>query len=387
MFRPSGPRLPLSAAFRVVLSQRHFFALSWGFMRILVCGGAGYIGSHTCVVLAERGHEVVIADNFSNSAPAVLDRIARLIGRAPEAHRIDVRDAGALARLFAADRSNAASFDAVIHFAALKSVGESCVRPLEYFDNNVSGTIALLRAMRAAGVGRLVFSSSATVYGAPSSLPIDESAPLSVTNPYGRTKLIVEQILEDACAADPGLRAISLRYFNPVGAHPSGLIGEAPSGVPNNLMPYICQVAVGLRERLQVYGGDWPTVDGTGVRDYLHVMDLALAHAHAIEALGRVDDADPAARVSDPLHGHRTINLGVGRGISVLELVRAFETASGRAIPYEIVGRRPGDVAEVYADPRLADTLLGWRAERDVDAMCRDAWRWQSMNPDGYAAG
>ncbi|GAA4781076.1 UDP-glucose 4-epimerase GalE [Lysobacter hankyongensis] len=347
-------------------------------MRILVCGGAGYIGSHTCVVLAERGHEVVIADNFSNSAPAVLDRIARLIGRAPEAHRIDVRDADALARLFAADRSDAASFDAVIHFAALKSVGESCVRPLEYFDNNVSGTIALLRAMRAAGVGRLVFSSSATVYGAPSSLPIDESAPLSVTNPYGRTKLIVEQILEDACAADPGWRAISLRYFNPVGAHPSGLIGEAPSGVPNNLMPYICQVAVGLRERLQVYGGDWPTVDGTGVRDYIHVMDLAHAHAHAIEALGRI---------SDPLHGHRTINLGVGRGISVLELVRAFEAASGRAIPYEIVGRRPGDVAEVYADPRLADTLLGWRAERDVDAMCRDAWRWQSMNPAGYAAG
>lgn len=357
-------------------------------MRILVCGGAGYIGSHTCVVLAERGHEVVIADNFSNSAPAVLDRIARLIGRAPEAHRIDVRDADALARLFATGRSDAPRFDAVIHFAALKSVGESCVRPLEYFDNNVSGTIALLRAMRAAGVGRLVFSSSATVYGAPSSLPIDESAPLSVTNPYGRTKLIVEQILEDACAADPELRAISLRYFNPVGAHPSGLIGEAPNGVPNNLMPYICQVAVGLRERLQVYGGDWPTVDGTGVRDYIHVMDLARAHAHAIEALGRVDDAGPEALfVSGPLQGHRTINLGVGRGISVLELVRAFETASGRAIPYEVVGRRPGDVAEVYADPRLAETVLGWRAERDVDAMCRDAWRWQSMNPDGYAAG
>lgn len=356
-------------------------------MRILVCGGAGYIGSHTCVVLAERGHEVVIADNFSNSAPAVLDRIARLIGRAPEAHRIDVRDADALARLFATGRSDAPRFDAVIHFAALKSVGESCVRALEYFDNNVSGTIALLQAMRAAGVGRLVFSSSATVYGAPSSLPIDESAPLSVTNPYGRTKLIVEQILEDACAADPELRAISLRYFNPVGAHPSGLIGEAPNGVPNNLMPYICQVAVGLRERLQVYGGDWPTVDGTGVRDYIHVMDLARAHAHAIEALGRVADAGPEAFVSAPLQGHRTINLGVGRGISVLELVRAFETASGRAIPHEIVGRRPGDVAEVYADPRLAETLLGWRAERDVDAMCRDAWRWQSMNPDGYAAG
>ena len=342
-------------------------------MRILVCGGAGYIGSHTCVVLAERGHEAVIADNFSNSSPVVLRRIARLTGRAPEAHRVDVRDADALTRILEASR-----IDAVLHFAALKSVGESCARPLEYFDNNVSGTIALLRAMRAAGVGRLVFSSSATVYGAPSSLPIDESAPLSVTNPYGRTKLMVEQILDDACAADPQLRAISLRYFNPVGAHPSGLIGEAPSGVPNNLMPYICQVAVGLRERLQVYGGDWPTVDGTGVRDYIHVMDLARAHAHAIEALGR--DA------TDPRHGHRAINLGVGRGISVLELLRAFETASGRAIPYEIVGRRPGDVAEVYADPRRADTLLGWRAERDIDAMCRDAWRWQSMNPNGYVA-
>lgn len=342
-------------------------------MRILVCGGAGYIGSHTCVVLAERGHEAVIADNFSNSSPVVLRRIARLTGRAPEAHRVDVRDADALTRILEAGR-----IDAVLHFAALKSVGESCARPLEYFDNNISGTIALLRAMRAAGVGRLVFSSSATVYGAPSSLPIDESAPLSVTNPYGRTKLIVEQILDDACAADPQLRAISLRYFNPVGAHPSGLIGEAPSGVPNNLMPYICQVAVGLRERLQVYGGDWPTVDGTGVRDYIHVMDLARAHAHAIEALGW--------DTIDPRHGHRAINLGVGRGISVLELLRAFETASGRAIPYEIVGRRPGDVAEVYADPRRADTLLGWRAERDVDAMCRDAWRWQSMNPNGYVA-
>lgn len=342
-------------------------------MRILVCGGAGYIGSHTCVVLAERGHEAVIADNFSNSSPVVLRRIARLTGRAPEAHRVDVRDADALTRILEAGR-----IDAVLHFAALKSVGESCARPLEYFDNNISGTIALLRAMRAAGAGRLVFSSSATVYGAPSSLPIDESAPLSVTNPYGRTKLIVEQILDDACAADPQLRAISLRYFNPVGAHPSGLIGEAPSGVPNNLMPYICQVAVGLRERLQVYGGDWPTVDGTGVRDYIHVMDLARAHAHAIEALGW--------DTTDPRHGHRAINLGVGRGISVLELLRAFETASGRAIPYEIVGRRPGDVAEVYADPRRADTLLGWRAERDVDAMCRDAWRWQSMNPNGYVA-
>jgi UDP-glucose 4-epimerase len=355
-------------------------------MRVLVCGGAGYIGSHTCVVLAERGHEPVVADNFSNSSPAVLERIARLAGRPIEAHRVDVRDAEALARLFATRSFDTRPFDAVIHFAALKSVGESCVRPLEYFDNNIGGTLVLLKTMRAAGVERLVFSSSATVYGEPAALPIDESAALSATNPYGRTKLIVEQLIGDVCAADPRLCAISLRYFNPVGAHPSGLIGEAPNGVPNNLMPYVCQVAVGLRERLQIYGGDWPTVDGTGVRDYIHVMDLARAHAHAIEALARVDDSDPDAFMQHPLHGHRAINLGVGRGISVLELVRAFETASGRPIPHDIVARRPGDVAAAYADPGLAERLLGWRAELDVDAMCRDAWRWQSMNPDGYGA-
>ena len=338
-------------------------------MRVLVCGGAGYIGSHTCVVLAERGHEVVIADNFCNSSPVVLERLTQLIGRAPDARNVDVRDAAALAALFAEQR-----FDAVIHFAALKAVGESCEQPLAYFDNNISGTISLLRAMREAGVGRLVFSSSATVYGEPQSVPIDEDAPLSSTNPYGRTKLVMEQLIGDVCAADPGLQAISLRYFNPVGAHPSGLIGEAPSGVPNNLMPYICQVATGKRERLQVFGGDWPTVDGTGVRDYIHVMDLARAHAHALEAL-------------EGVRGHLPLNLGAGRGISVLQLLRAFETASGRGIPYRIVDRRAGDVAEVYADPARAERLLGWRTELDVDAMCRDAWRWQSANPDGYVAG
>jgi len=338
-------------------------------MRVLVCGGAGYIGSHTCVVLAERGHEVVIADNFCNSSPVVLARLAQLTGRAPDARDVDVRDAAALAALFAERR-----FDAVIHFAALKAVGESCEQPLAYFDNNISGTISLLRAMRQAGVGRLVFSSSATVYGEPQAVPIDEDAPLSSTNPYGRTKLVMEQLIGDVCAADPGLQAISLRYFNPVGAHPSGLIGEAPSGVPNNLMPYICQVAAGKRERLQIFGGDWPTVDGTGVRDYIHVMDLARAHAHALEAL-------------EDVRGHLPLNLGVGRGISVLQLLRAFETASARAIPYRIVDRRNGDVAEVYADPARAERLLGWRAELDVDAMCRDAWRWQSANPDGYVAG
>jgi len=338
-------------------------------MRVLVCGGAGYIGSHTCVVLAERGHEVTIADNFCNSSPVVLDRLAQLTGRAPDARTVDVRDGAVLAALFAGQR-----FDAVIHFAALKAVGESCERPLAYFDNNISGTISLLRAMRDADVGRLVFSSSATVYGDPQSVPIDEDAPLSSTNPYGRTKLVMEQLIGDVCAADPGLRAISLRYFNPVGAHPSGLIGEAPSGVPNNLMPYICQVATGKRERLQIFGGDWPTVDGTGVRDYIHVMDLARAHAHALEAL-------------EDVHGHLPLNLGAGRGISVLQLLRAFEAASGRDIPYRIVDRRAGDVAEVYADPARAERLLGWRTELDVDAMCRDAWRWQSANPDGYVAG
>ena len=338
-------------------------------MRVLVCGGAGYIGSHTCVVLAERGHDVVIADNFCNSSPVVLARIERLTGRAPDARNMDVRDTAALAALFAEQR-----FDAVIHFAALKAVGESCEQPLAYFDNNISGTISLLRAMRDAGVGRLVFSSSATVYGDPQTVPIDEDAPLSCTNPYGRTKLVMEQLIGDVCAADPELRAISLRYFNPVGAHPSGLIGEAPSGVPNNLMPYICQVATGKRERLQIFGSDWPTVDGTGVRDYIHVMDLASAHAHALEAL-------------EDVRGHLPLNLGAGRGVSVLQLLRAFEAASGREIPYRIVDRRAGDVAEVYADPARAERLLGWRAELDVDAMCRDAWRWQSANPDGYVAG
>ncbi len=338
-------------------------------MRVLVCGGAGYIGSHTCVVLAERGHDVVIADNFCNSSPVVLDRLTRLTGRAPDARNVDVRDAAALAALFAGQR-----FDAVIHFAALKAVGESCEQPLAYFDNNISGTISLLRAMREASVGRLVFSSSATVYGDPQTVPIDEDAPLSSTNPYGRTKLVTEQLIGDVCAADAGLQAISLRYFNPVGAHPSGLIGEAPSGVPNNLMPYICQVATGKRERLQIFGGDWPTVDGTGVRDYIHVMDLARAHAHALEAL-------------EGVRGHLPLNLGAGRGISVLQLLSAFEAASGREIPYRIVDRRAGDVAEVYADPTRAERLLGWRTELDVDAMCRDAWRWQLANPDGYVAG
>ncbi len=336
-------------------------------MQILVTGGAGYIGCHTCVALAGRGHRVVIADNFSNSTPQVLQRLERLIGAPVACERVDLRHKGELSTLFARYR-----FDAVVHFAALKAVGESCERPLDYFDNNIGGTINLLQQMQLAGVRRLVFSSSATVYGAPDAVPVREDAPLRVTNPYGRTKLVMEQLIGDLCAADAQFRAANLRYFNPVGAHASGLIGEDPTGVPNNLMPYLCQVAVGRRDRLQVFGGDYPTVDGTGVRDYLHVSDLARAHADALEYLR---DAD----------GSLTVNLGTGRGVSVLELVRTFERACGREIPVDLVDRRAGDVAEVYADPTLARQLLGWRAMLDVEAMCRDAWRWQSMNPAGYS--
>jgi UDP-glucose 4-epimerase len=336
-------------------------------MRILVCGGTGYIGSHTCVVLAGRGHDLVVADNFSNSSPRVLDRLQRIIGARPAFERVDLRDREATFRLLAGG-----GFDAVVHFAALKAVGESCEKPLDYFDNNIAGTIHLLQAMQAAGTKRLVFSSSATVYGDPDQVPVREDAALRVTNPYGRTKLVMEELIADLCASDPSFQAAVLRYFNPVGAHESGLIGEDPAGVPNNLMPYICQVAVGRRDRLSVFGGDWPTVDGTGVRDYIHVMDLAHAHADAIDALEREGRGF-------------TVNLGSGNGISVLQLVQAFERASGKPVPYEIVARRTGDVAEVYADPSLANRLLGWRTRFDVDAMCRDAWRWQSMNPRGFA--
>ncbi|TDK28493.1 UDP-glucose 4-epimerase GalE [Luteimonas aestuarii] len=337
-------------------------------MRILVCGGTGYIGSHTCVVLAERGHDLLIADNFSNSSPRVLERLQAITGKTPAFERIDLRDRDATHGLL-----REGGFDAVVHFAALKAVGESCEKPLDYFDNNITGTIHLLQAMQAAGTKRLVFSSSATVYGDPDRVPVREDAPLRVTNPYGRTKLVMEELIADLCASDPAFHAAVLRYFNPVGAHPSGLIGEDPGGTPNNLMPYICQVAVGRRERLSVFGGDWPTVDGSGVRDYIHVMDLARAHADAIDTLQR------------ERRGF-TVNLGTGQGVSVLQLVQAFERASGKAVPYEIVARRAGDVAEVYADPSLAQSLLHWSAEHDVDAMCRDAWRWQSMNPQGFAS-
>jgi UDP-glucose 4-epimerase len=338
-------------------------------MRILLCGGAGYIGCHTYTVLAERGHQVVIADNFANSSPQVLARLEQVTGKPVPFHPLDMRDRPGVDAFFARQ-----TFDAVVHFAALKAVGESCERPLDYFENNIAGTIYLLQAMRQAGVPRLVFSSSATVYGEPESVPVREDAPLRVTNPYGRTKLVMEELIGDVCRSDPRFRAANLRYFNPVGAHASGLLGEDPSDTPSNLMPYICQVAVGRRDRLRIFGGDYPTPDGTGVRDYIHVMDLARAHADALDYLVHEDS-------------NLTVNLGTGRGISVMELVGAFAKASGREIPYEIVDRRPGDAAEVYADPALAHRLLGWRAELDVDAMCRDAWRWQSMNPLGYQAG
>lgn len=336
-------------------------------MRILVCGGAGYIGSHTCVALLERGHDVVIGDNFSNSSPKVLARLQRITGVPVACERVDLRNRLALIRLLLRHR-----FDAVIHFAALKAVGDSCKRPLEYFQNNISGTINLLQAMQAANIHRLVFSSSATVYGDPEAVPVQEGARLQVTNPYGRTKLVVEQLIGDLCHSQPSFHVANLRYFNPVGAHPSGLIGEDPAGIPNNLMPYICRVAAGRSRRLSIFGGDYPTPDGTGVRDYIHVTDLAQAHVDALEYL-----ADNGRSL--------TVNLGTGRGVSVLELVHAFEDASGRRVPYEIVERRAGDVAQVWADPSLARRLLGWRAQLDVDAMCRDAWRWQFMNPDGYS--
>lgn len=337
-------------------------------MRILVFGGAGYIGSHTCTVLAGRGHELLVADSFVNSSPRVVERVQSLAGGGIDWLRVDLRDRAGVERVL---REH--GIEAVVHFAALKAVGDSCARPLEYFDNNIAGTICLLQAMHAAGVRRLVFSSSATVYGNPERVPVAEGARLQVTNPYGRTKLVMEQLIGDVCAADAGFHAANLRYFNPVGAHPSGLIGEDPGGPPGNLLPYVCQVAVGRLPKLRVFGGDYPTVDGTGVRDYIHVMDLARAHADALDYLG-----EEARSI--------TVNLGTGRGTSVLELVRAFEAACGRPVPYEVVARRPGDVAEVYADPALAARLLGWRARLGLDAMCEDAWRWQSLNPQGYAA-
>jgi UDP-glucose 4-epimerase len=335
---------------------------------VILTGGAGYIGSHAVVELVKAGYRPVIIDNFCNSARAVLERLAQVTGVEPALHVCDIRDEAALTTILQRERPSA-----VIHFAGLKAVGESTEQPLLYYDNNVTGTLCLLRAMRASGLRRLVFSSSATVYGDPATVPISEDFPLSATNPYGRSKLMVEQVLTDLCAAEPDWQIALLRYFNPVGAHESGLIGEDPRGTPNNLMPYIAQVAVGRLPQLSVYGDDYPTVDGTGVRDYIHVSDLARGHVAALEAVAA--QASPTPLV---------VNLGTGRGYSVLEAIQAFERACGRAIPYQVVARRPGDVASCYADPARAERLLGWRAQRDLNRMCEDAWRWQSGNPAGY---
>ena len=332
---------------------------------ILVTGGTGYIGSHTVVELLAAGKDVLILDNYANSSPKVLERIAKISGRAPAFREGDIRDVDGLRALFAAHR-----IEAVIHFAGLKAVGESVEQPLTYYDNNVNGTLCLLQAMRQAGVRRLVFSSSATVYGDPHRVPIREDFPLQATNPYGRSKLMVEEMLRDLQRAEADWQIAILRYFNPVGAHPSGLIGENPNGIPNNLMPFVAQVAVGKRAQLSVFGNDYPTPDGTGVRDYIHVVDLAQGHLAALAALARSGQS-------------LTVNLGTGQGYSVLDMVRAFEAASGRPVPYQIVARRAGDIATCYADPQLAGELLGWQARRGIGEMCADAWRWQSKNPDG----
>ena len=333
---------------------------------ILVTGGAGYIGSHTAVELLNAGHQVVIVDNLCNSSAKVLDRIEALAGKNFSFIQADVRDGAALDRIFAEHR-----IDGVIHFAGLKAVGESVAQPLRYFDNNVGSTLALLHAMDRANVRRIVFSSSATVYGDPEQVPITEGSRLQVTNPYGRTKLICEDILRDLQQADPRWHVAILRYFNPVGAHISGTIGENPSGTPNNLMPFITQVAVGQREFLSIFGKDYPTPDGTGVRDYIHVVDLAQGHLAALKYLN-----DRQASI--------TVNLGTGRGVSVQELADTFARVTGVPVPYRFVERRPGDVAACYADTRLAQEALGWQAQLGVERMCQDAWRWQSNNPKGY---
>ena len=335
-------------------------------MKILVTGGAGYIGSHTCVELLQSGYDVFVVDNLRNSKQEALSRIAEIAGRNPGFAQVDLRDEQALTEIF---RSRV--FDAVIHFAGLKAVGESTQIPLEYYDNNIAGTITLCRAMAEAGVKNIVFSSSATVYGDPASVPIREHFPTSATNPYGRSKLFIEQILADLHVADDRWNLGLLRYFNPVGAHASGRIGEDPNGIPNNLMPFITQVAVGKLPRLRVFGNDYDTPDGTGVRDYIHVVDLARGHLKALEKLSEGP-------------GVVTYNLGTGRGYSVLEMVRAFESVNEQPIPYDIVERRPGDIAICYADPTLAHDELGWTAELGLDDMVRDAWRWQSGNPNGY---
>jgi UDP-glucose 4-epimerase len=333
---------------------------------ILLTGATGYIGSHTWIALLAAGHRVIGLDNFSNSSPRVVERIRRLAGQTPIFVKADLRDLGAMTAIFDSHR-----VDAVIHFAALKAVGESVSKPLDYYANNIGGLLSLSQSMQATGCRRSVFSSSATVYGEPKSLPIRESAALSATNPYGQTKLMGETILRDLENSDPRWRTVCLRYFNPVGAHESGQLGEDPRGIPNNLMPYIAQVAVGQRPFLNVFGNDYDTPDGTGVRDYIHVVDLAEGHVAAIQYL---------------LDGGKSLiaNLGTGSGTSVLELVSAYENASRRAVPFRVVARRDGDIAACWADPGLALERLGWKARLDIHRMCEDSWRWQSINPQGY---
>lgn len=339
-------------------------------MKTLLTGGAGYIGSHTAVELLHSGHDVVVLDNFSNSHPEAIRRVERITGRTITVVQGDVRDETLLV-----DTLRAHAIDSVVHFAGKKAVGESVTQPLDYFDNNVNGTLVLLRAMQTAGVHKLVFSSSATVYGAPQYLPLDEQHPTSATNPYGRSKLFVEEILADFFHANPHWSIAVLRYFNPIGAHPSGLIGEDPSDIPNNLLPYIAQVAVGRRTAVQVFGSDYDTPDGTGVRDYIHVSDLAQGHLKALEKLHTLPQPELL-----------TVNLGTGQGYSVLEVIHAFENACGKLLPYTLVERRPGDIASCYANPEHAQQVLHWRAQHDLTTMCADAWRWQSQNPHGYSA-
>jgi UDP-glucose 4-epimerase len=334
---------------------------------ILITGGAGYIGSHTCVELLDSGAELVVVDNLCNSKSEALHRVESISRKKITFYELDLRDKQGLEKVFANH-----AISSVIHFAGLKAVGESVEQPLAYYDVNVTGSLVLFEVMVAANVKTLVFSSSATVYGDPQSVPIRENFPLSATNPYGRSKLMIEDILRDLYRADASWRIALLRYFNPVGAHTSGSIGEDPNGIPNNLMPIVAQVAIGKRESVSVYGNDYATRDGTGVRDYIHVMDLARGHVKALAALGTRD-------------GLITLNLGTGNGYSVLDVVKAFEKASGRVIPYKIAPRRPGDIAECFADPALAAKTIDWRAELNLDQMCADAWRWQTANPNGFA--
>jgi UDP-glucose 4-epimerase len=338
-------------------------------MTVLVTGGAGYIGSHTCLELLEDGQDVLVLDNYANSSEESLRRVQDIAGRSLKIIQGDIRDRALLDQLFEQH-----DIESVVHFAGLKAVGESTEIPLEYFENNVSGTVTLLQAMKQAGVFRFVFSSSATVYGDPHAVPILESFPLSVTNPYGRTKLMVEEVCRDLAASDDSWQIALLRYFNPAGAHPSGRIGEQPNGIPNNLVPYITQVAIGQREALSVFGDDYDTPDGTGVRDYLHVVDLAIGHLKALDKI----------KVQK---GCVAYNLGTGQGYSVLEMVSAFEKASGKQIPYQITPRRPGDIACCYADPEFAQAELNWKAAKGLDEMMADSWRWQSQNPNGFDAG